>query len=517
MTNERNIPFPAPVQNDSSWKRQEKVGGLFHLALLTLFSLACHSIFSSEIWAYPWLLTTGIVAVARIGSGIYWSQASRASARPMLFTDALSLSSALSWGALFFLTLFRFGMTFPTLLSTMITAGVASGAAASLYRRPRFAYIYLCILLIPGITAGILIGRTDGFSLALVTAAFLEFLWLQVNQSKQLDETRHQVELKLFENQEFLDHVVQNIPLALFCKDSKENFKFTMWNKAAEKIWGIPAAGILGTTDYDHFPKDQADFFRKKDEEVLASSTPIDIAEENADTATAGRRIVHTIKTSVLGKDRRPRYLLAISDDITERKQEQELLRTKEAQIAQSAKLSSLGEMAAGIAHEINNPLAIVQAKASLLEVCINKGTLDTQRVLTTSRQITEMTQRMAKIVRGLLNFAREGSKDPMALSSAQSIVAETLTFCQNRFAENDVELRVKLPEDKIILECRATEISQVGSKSPSPKMGRRLNFESPIAAPGFHPINPRKSSSLSSRPRKSAKAPALAFPSASD
>ena len=84
---------------------------------------------------------------------------------------------------------------------------------------------------------------------------------------------------------------------------------------------------LLGKNDYDFFPKDEADFFTKKDREVLNSRKLLDIPEEIIDTKNLGQRILHTKKIPLIDKDGKPKYLLGISEDITELKQAENSLK----------------------------------------------------------------------------------------------------------------------------------------------------------------------------------------------
>jgi PAS domain S-box-containing protein len=116
----------------------------------------------------------------------------------------------------------------------------------------------------------------------------------------------------------FLDSIVENIPNILFVKDA-DSLRFERVNKAAEDILGYRRADLIGKSDYDFFPREQADFFTAKDREVLQGEAIVDIAEEEIQTR-AGRRFFHTRKLPIRDESGKARYLLGISEDITERK-----------------------------------------------------------------------------------------------------------------------------------------------------------------------------------------------------
>jgi diguanylate cyclase (GGDEF)-like protein/PAS domain S-box-containing protein len=123
----------------------------------------------------------------------------------------------------------------------------------------------------------------------------------------------------------FLDSVVENLPNMLFVKEAK-HLRFVRFNRAAEELLGIPREDMLGRNDHDFFPKNEADFFVSRDREVLNSGKPLDIPVEQIHTKHKGIRTLHTKKIPILDEDGKPRYLLGISEDITEQKRSEDML-----------------------------------------------------------------------------------------------------------------------------------------------------------------------------------------------
>src|SRR4029453_11208022 len=127
--------------------------------------------------------------------------------------------------------------------------------------------------------------------------------------------------------------VLENLPVMLFVKDAKD-LKFIRWNRAEEEALGIDRSAAIGRSDYDFFPEEQANFFVAKYRAVLDGGRMVEILEEAIQTAHRGLRYLHTIKVPVLGADGQPKYLVGISEDITERKRAQEeLARAREQEV----------------------------------------------------------------------------------------------------------------------------------------------------------------------------------------
>jgi two-component system NtrC family sensor kinase len=138
---------------------------------------------------------------------------------------------------------------------------------------------------------------------------------------------RKKAESDMLELQNFLSSIIENIPNMVFVKDA-EQLRFVRFNRAGEELLGASRADLLGKNDYDLFPKEQADFFTAKDRSVLNSGKLADIETESIDTAR-GRRMLHTKKIPIIA-DGKPRYLLGISEDITEHLQFEQQLKVSE-------------------------------------------------------------------------------------------------------------------------------------------------------------------------------------------
>ena len=147
----------------------------------------------------------------------------------------------------------------------------------------------------------------------LIAVAFATLVQIQLRRERVSSERAKTAET-------FLNSIVDNIPNMVFIKDAGE-LRFIRVNKAGEKLLGLSNQELIGKNDFDFFPRLQAEFFTQKDHEVLNAGIEINIPEEEIDTASMGRRYLHTKKVPILDDEGRPIFLLGISEDITEARQ----------------------------------------------------------------------------------------------------------------------------------------------------------------------------------------------------
>lgn len=135
-------------------------------------------------------------------------------------------------------------------------------------------------------------------------------------------------------------------------------------------------------------------------------------------------------------------------------------LRSNFAEASSAAKFAALGEMAAGIAHEINNPLTVILGKAVLLEKTARDANLPVLQE--SSNKIVEMVTRISKTIHALRVYARSGDTDPIGAETVQSIIDSTLDICSERLRLASIRLEVSVePPDTVVL-ARPVQISQI-------------------------------------------------------
>jgi PAS domain S-box-containing protein len=213
---------------------------------------------------------------------------------------------------------------------------------------------------------------------------------------------RKQAEDRLHEVHAFLDSVFENIPHMIFIKDA-HTLRYENLNTAAERLLGCRREDLIGKTDFDLFPRRQADFFRATDEEILRSKELLDIPGEIVVTPD-GERILHTKKIPLLDGQGNPRHLLAIAEDITER-------RRLEEQLRQAHKMEAVGRLAGGVAHDFNNLLTTILGGVALTLNALPPDHPCRELLVNAERA----GRRAADLTRQLLDFSRQRVSRPVA------------------------------------------------------------------------------------------------------
>lgn len=143
--------------------------------------------------------------------------------------------------------------------------------------------------------------------------------------------------------------------------------------------------------------------------------------------------------------------------DITEQVLAQELIEKERMKSVQSAKLASLGEMSAGIAHEINNPLTVISGSIGLLK----KYTDDPEKFDRKTESIDRAVQRISKIVNGLRKFSRTTDSEERATYSIAEIIKESLIMTEAKSNRHSISVNISVQNESLI-NCNNVEIEQV-------------------------------------------------------
>lgn len=242
---------------------------------------------------------------------------------------------------------------------------------------------------------------------------------------------RKSAERALRESEAFYQSLVENLPQYIYRKDRQGRFTFA--NRRFCTQLGKTLAEVVGRSDSDFFPPELAEKYQADDQQVLASGKLFETTEEHT-PAGGEKEYVQVVKSPVFDSQGRTVGTQGIFWDVTARvrsedklkkahadlaRSREDLLRTladlqrshgkiKEAQlqVIEMEKMHTIGQMAAGIAHEVKNPLAVIRMGVDFFSNHPDAGTEPTATIL---RDMQDALHRADGIIMGLLDFSAPG------------------------------------------------------------------------------------------------------------
>jgi|GEM_PF-5682842 len=298
-------------------------------------------------------------------------------------------------------------------------------------------------------------------SFALLAVAGLTSIYEMVTESSEseLRDTILQLEKskeKAAESNSFLNTILSNIPLVVFVKDYKDQGRYSLINEEAKNFMGPLANSVVGKKMSDIFPAEHAAASLRTDMEVFKGRAAQFIDCEEVPLVD-GDKPHRSWLVPTYDANGNPHLMITISQDISEELAVKKALEVERAQRQQNAKLASLGEMAAGVAHEINNPLALVLGNARML----TKFASNPEKHQAYVTAINEAGERIQKIVSGLKKFSRSNEEKDYRPHVLAGIVKDVLVLTEASSIRNNVSVTAELTSEAQIL-CDEVEIEQV-------------------------------------------------------
>lgn len=277
-------------------------------------------------------------------------------------------------------------------------------------------------------------------------------------------ENRKNAEIALLRSEQRFSSMISNILGAVYQINLKDNaWVLSFISEPIKRITGFSPDELIGNKEISYFnllTDESWRNYKNEIEQAIKKDRPYEIEYQIYDRDYQVRHIYEKGRC-FYDENRVSLYVEGFILDITDRKEYESQLETTKAKSLASAKLASLGEMAGGVAHEINNPLAIISMNAAQLKELIDDPEVTKDELKLFVEKIQKTTMRIDRIVKGLKSFARGGELDPFISTSIKSIIENTLELCSEKLKKHTVELRLKNIID-VSVECRESQIGQV-------------------------------------------------------
>ena len=171
--------------------------------------------------------------------------------------------------------------------------------------------------------------------------------------------------------------------------------------------------------------------------------------------------IKHYTMRSILLDDHDPHQLLITISDMTSEVDKRHLLQVQQDELLKTAKMASLGEMAAGIAHELKTPLNTIQGYVDLINTLADQGSDLSPPMRSAVQNIEDTVSRISEIIVGLKSITKNRDRDSFQPFSLLEIINEVIKICSFHLKNKGIKLEVDVSEE-IFIDCRPTQISQV-------------------------------------------------------
>ena len=285
------------------------------------------------------------------------------------------------------------------------------------------------------------LGRTDaGDFLSSEDMELLESLAGYIGIAIQNAQLYRRLEQKILDFErlrDFNENIVESINVGVFALDPEDRIE--SWNAQMEAMHGTARGAVLRRPSREIFAAEFADELdRLRDEHGVHTLYKFRLPLPEGELRTANITVA-----PLLNRDLEAVGRIVIIDDISDRV-------SMEAQLTQAEKLSSIGLLAAGVAHEVNTPLAVISSYTQMLGKQLRLDENAQARLGPVIEKITQQTFRASEIVNGLLNFSRMSTVDMVRIDLNQ-VVKETVLLLEHQMRSSGVtvalELDAELPE----------------------------------------------------------------------
>ena len=272
--------------------------------------------------------------------------------------------------------------------------------------------------------------ETDGTFLGYIGTA------VDISEGKRSQE-------RLKNERAFLRQVIDIDPNFIFAKD--RDGRFTLVNRAVADAYGTTVEELIGRTDVDFNPnRAEAEHFQRIDLEVIDTLQERFIPEECLTDARGQVRWLQTVKRPIVESDGVANQVLGASTDITRRKEAEAELRQQRDELAHLMRVSTMGELATSLAHELNQPLTAILSNAQAAQRFLAANPADVNEVTEILRDIVEDDNRASQIIQRMRVMVKKDEPKFSALDLAV-LISDVVLLVRSDAVLHNVSVSVQL------------------------------------------------------------------------
>jgi len=240
-----------------------------------------------------------------------------------------------------------------------------------------------------------------------------------------------------------IEAIVDSLPLSLYAIDRE--YRVVAWNRNRELgELGIPRGSVLGKNVFQVLTRQPRDMLEEEFERVFESGEIERIEQETPSPKGDVRHWVISKIPMWADNTGNVSHVITVGEEVTDRVEANRA-------IARAEKLSAVGRLAAGVVHEINNPLATISACAESLEARVNEGAFDGSTALEDLREYLGLIRseafRCKSITMGLLDFSRTRTSDHVTINLAD-VIRSAFRLLSHQKRSRAVDFKIEIAHD---------------------------------------------------------------------
>lgn len=249
----------------------------------------------------------------------------------------------------------------------------------------------------------------------------------------------------------YLEQILNALPDMVLVKGEASRIEWA--NKSFQEYYGLTNEQLHDMIDAPYVEPDLTMQYIVDDKKVWDSKKPLLVECEPVVRHDGIIRKFETMKSPLFDSKQQVAYTVGVSRDITDKIDQ-------ETKSINTAKMAAIGELAGGMAHEINNPIAVISGKAYIMKRLLNRGAeIDKAQILEALETIQNHAERITRVISILRKISVDTDFEDFGDTHLQTFLLDTLLLTESKIHEKGIQLTVEIPAD-FSIEVRSAQLS---------------------------------------------------------